>query len=543
MPEIKPSLTVNGIDFTPRPDCNYRNNYGKFLDIGNHPKTWEKVFPGVTGLTKESVERALLRHLILEDLWFVCYFLLGIQSANHPFVVNYARQIEDGPQNRTLDVVSRGHFKTSLRTKARTIQRILKHPERATIIFSYKKPLAEKFLSSIKQALESDFLKTLFPEVLYTNPDRESPSWSVQNGITVKRKNNTRSEPSVYASGLTEGMATGFHAEHRIYDDVETGDMAGSMDVMNDCFEKFELSSFLGTKTDADTEEISGTFYHWEGPLAKIQRLKAPDGSPLYHSRIIPGTHDGQPNGKPVFWSQSALDSEKTKSGYFSQVLCDPQPKTTRSLKPELLQRISHRLIPRNVHRFMVIDPAGTDGGGDSWAMLIVGIEPKVDDLGASRVFILDADIEPYKQSEAIESMIRMYINGGTILKTGIEKVGQSSFEIHAANALAARGRRITVDNGTLEILRPGGRGKADRIEAALSWPLNNSKLYCSDAVPDKYFEKLKAEMSTFPYGHDDGIDAFSYVFDMIKGHRFTVSDEGKVYHRKDVNTASVAGY
>ena len=45
-------------------------------------------------------------------------------------------------------------------------------------------------------------------------------------------------------------------------------------------------------------------------------------------------------------------------------------------------------------------------------------------------------------------------------------------------------GRYISVDNNTLVILRPSGRDKAHRIEAALAWPLFNSKIFISSAVP-----------------------------------------------------------
>ncbi|MGA2467632.1 MAG: hypothetical protein ABSH06_25210, partial [Thermodesulfobacteriota bacterium] len=58
-------------------------------------------------------------------------------------------------------------------------------------------------------------------------------------------------------------------------------------------------------------------------------------------------------------------------------------------------------------------------------------------------------------------------------------------------------------------------------IESALAWPLNNGKLHVSKAVPYAYRERLKWEMEKFPFWHDDGLDALSYLYDIIKDFRF----------------------
>lgn len=537
-----PEVVVNGISFTPRSDVKYKYDYVSMLAVSDHPELWESAFPGETGLTKEKVERSVLRWLILNDLFFVAYFVLGVECCNHPFGVMYAKRIEDEPDDNSLDIVARGHLKSTFRTKATTIQRALKYPEFSTILFSYKKTLAEKFLASIKEALETPFLISLFPEVLYGNPRLESPLWGVDKGIIIKRKNTTRTEPTVYASGLTEGMATGFHSEFLVYDDIETADMAGSIDVMNDCFEKFGLSRNLGNKTGVFKVGISGTFYHFDGPLARILLLKNADGSPSYHSRVIPGTDDGEPNGKPIFWTEKVMDRERLEPSFYSQILCDPMPRTARKLNPDFLQKIRHILIPKNVHKFIVVDPAGSEGGGDNWTILLLGVEPKFDDIGASRVFLMDAYIEPDGQTAAIEEFMRIYLNGGVILKVGVEKEGQATAEIHIANALAARGRRISVENGTLVILKSGKRGKTDRIAAALEWPLNNGKLFISDAVQPKYHQLLRFEMDKFPYRHVDGLDAWSYLYPMIKNHCFSASNENRNDQRRTVEATSPAG-
>src|SRR3990167_10145093 len=104
-------ITINSQTFIPIPGVNYKNDYVKWSMFPERKDTWEEIFPGATGLTKGIVEKNILRHLVLNDLWFIVYFILGIPTANHPFVVDFARKIEEGPDTNTLDIVARGHFK------------------------------------------------------------------------------------------------------------------------------------------------------------------------------------------------------------------------------------------------------------------------------------------------------------------------------------------------------------------------------------------------------------------------------------------------
>lgn len=495
------------IDFTPRLDCKYKYDYEAiFKDIA----------AGVLPAT------ATFRQLILDDLFFVVYFIMEIPPANHPFIVDMCKKVEDGPKTNTLDIWAREHFKSTIITVGETVQEIVRNPEKTHCIFSFRKTAAEQFLDGIRKTLEKPIMVECFPDILYAKPDTEAPRWSLQHGIIVKRKSVSRREPTVAAFGLVEGMPIGGHFDRRIYDDVETADLAKNPEQLDLCYSQFEMSDYLGT--DGGAKRVIGTFYHHAGPLVRIMNKQKKDGNPMYEARIVPGSVDGTANGSPIFVSMTRWEELQMGEHFNQQILCDPTPSANRNLRSEYLTPIEPEFIPKECLKFMLIDPAGdqaTQSGKDAWAMGVFAVEPKIDEIGASNVYIIDLEIEPRTLTEAIEAASRMYMRNGMIMALGIEKVGQSTAEVHIANALRAHNRHVSIEANTLRILKPAGRKKEDRIVENLQWPWDNSKWKYSTSINDKYVRRLKEEADKFPVWHDDGLDICAYLYDIIKEYKF----------------------
>ena len=492
------------IKFVPKAECEYKHRY-------------EDIFRDIASGKLEAIPT--YRQLILTDLWFILYFVMEIESANEPFVVDKCYEVETGPKTMTLDVWARGHFKSTIITVAETVQYHLKNSNHCTCIFSYKKGAAERFLDAIRKTYEGNLIKACFPDVLYENPESDAPSWGLEKGITIKRTNKSRPQKTVQASGLIEGMITGDHFDRLVWDDVETDDIAEQPDQLHKCSMKFDMSQNLGMTTGETIKRAIGTFYSHAGAVVYIRDKKDIHGEKLFLSRIVPATDNGEIDGKPVLLTQKQLDEKKTESSFNSQQLCDPTPLGARKLDGALLKEIEPEAIPTNIHKLMLIDPAGDDknGKGDSWGIMVVGVAPDLDDIGASNIYITDLTLSPLKETEGVEEAARMYLRNGMILQIGVEKVALSTTEIHIANALKVHGRRISIEDRTLFLLKPAGRKKNRRIESALAWPLVNGKIHISTDIPKAYRDKLREELDDFPYGvHDDGIDVLSYTYDMI---------------------------
>ena len=73
-----------------------------------------------------------------------------------------------------------------------SIQEVLRDPELTVAIFSHTRKIAKGFLTQIKRELEgNNFLKNLYPDVLWEDPKKEAPKWSEDEGLIVKRRLNS----------------------------------------------------------------------------------------------------------------------------------------------------------------------------------------------------------------------------------------------------------------------------------------------------------------------------------------------------------------
>ena len=479
-------------------------------------------------------ERATLRTLFTTDLWFLVNFGLNIlgNEANHPFIVRQCQTVQDGPKSDTLDIWARYHWKSTVITVGETLQYHMKNPEHCTSILCYNRPTAKKPLRAIKRVCEeSDLLKWCFPEVFWEKPETQAPKWSEDDGIVFKRKSSSRPQSTVEAHGLVEGMPIGSHYERLVFDDLETDDIKESPDMLEKVFRRFEMAEGnLGMGKDSDIVRIIGTYYSHFGPNVRIRDMKYPDGRNIYELRLMPATDDGTRDGKPVYMESKPFEKEKTKSTFNSQQLCNPTPTTSLRLDKNYLKPINRKFVPRNIMKFMVIDQAGGDETNkqstDMWSYGVIGVEPCIDEVGQSNIYIMDIEADKMSHSEGINGIVTMYLRNGIIEMLGCEKVGLSTTEIHIANALRVRGRRVSLEAGNLFQLRPGGRSKESRIENNLQWPLNNGKVYYCDDLEDVYINKLKDEMDKFPFFHVDILDMIAYVYDMMKEFDFAVKGQ-----------------
>ena len=194
--------------FEKMPGANYRYDYIQIAEDLNKFKIENDI---------ESAA-ALVRAMAKNDLFFLLYFVLNIPQVNHKFILNRIYETQDGI-HRTINLWSRGHFKSTIITYGAIIWILLNEPEARIGIFSHTRGIAQSFLRRIKTTLETNaMLKLAFSDILFVNPEKESSKWSEDVGITIKRKGQYN-ECSLEAWGVVENMPTGRHFTHLFFDD------------------------------------------------------------------------------------------------------------------------------------------------------------------------------------------------------------------------------------------------------------------------------------------------------------------------------------
>ncbi len=209
----------------------------------------------------------LARALALGDLFYLLVFVFGRKDVDRDWLYMRCREVQANPDGY-LDIWAREHYKSTIITYALTIQDILNNPELTVGIFSHTRPIAKGFLRQIKREFESNStLQALFPDILFQNPSKESPKWSEDDGIVVKRKSNPK-EATVEAWGLVDGQPTSKHFRLRVYDDIVTKESVSNPDMILKVTQAWELSLNLGA--EGGKVRGAGTFYHFNDTYRTI---------------------------------------------------------------------------------------------------------------------------------------------------------------------------------------------------------------------------------------------------------------------------------
>jgi hypothetical protein len=268
-----------------------------------------------------------------------------------------------------LDLWAREHYKSTVITFAGAIQETLRDPELTGCIFSHTKHIARGFLRQLKREFESnETLKALFQDVLWAEPDKEAPLWSLDDGIIVKRRNNPK-EATWECSGLVDGQPTSRHYRLRIYDDVVTRESVSTPEQIEKTTSAWSLSDNLGT--EGGRVWMVGTRYNFADTYDTVIKMGA--ATP----RVYPATHDGTADGRPVLLSPKAWALKKLRqleADIACQQLMNPLAGTQRFFNPDDIQ--VYEVRPAVLMGYLLCDPARSKKKDSAnTAMIVIGID------------------------------------------------------------------------------------------------------------------------------------------------------------------------
>jgi phage terminase large subunit-like protein len=462
------------------------------------------------------------RMAIRTDLYFLLRYVMNRKDVEHPWMLARIREVQNEPDG-FLDLWARDHRKSTIITFAKTIQDILaSHGEEPLPqwngmeptfgIFSHTRGIASEFARQIKQELEqNETLKRLFPDVLYDNPERDAPRWSVQNGLTVRRKSNPK-EATVEGWGLVDGQPTSKHFNVLVYDDVVTRESVTSPEMIKKTTDAWELSINLGDKQPR--MRGIGTRYHF----ADTWRSIIDRGSLI--PRIRPATDDGTATGEPVYLTRGQLKKKHRDQGpytFSAQMLLNPIADSKQTFQRDWLDhRFASDINWDGMTRVLICDPANSkQKKSDYTTMAMIG-------LGQDRnYYLLDFLRDRLNLSERGKEYFRLHRKWKPH-KSAYEEYGLQS-DVQHLREMMKGGNGRSPYHFEIDILA-GKLSKQDRINRLIP-VCSEGRFWMPEVLyrtnSEQKLEELisvliEQEFLAWPVPvHDDGLDVIARIFDV----------------------------
>jgi phage terminase large subunit-like protein len=437
------------------------------------------------------------------------------------WILDRCQEVQAAP-NGHLDLWFREGYKSTIITFGQTLQDVLTshgddldekeyedqwHGREATIgIFSHTRPIAKSFLRQIKFELEGNqTLKALFPDIFYDNPQKESPKWSEDDGLIVKRTSNPK-ESTIEAHGLVDGMPTGKHFTILNYDDVVTEKSVTTPEMMNKTTTQLELSYNLGM--DGGYKRFVGSKYHLFDTYRVIEERQT------VTVRRHPVTDNGMPDGKPVLISQEALDEKRRDMGPFTfgcQMLLNPQADQVQGFRTEWIRHHNQNDQTEPGNRYLLVDPANEKKKRSDYTSAVV-LELREDQC----YYELEAVRDRLSLTERADLVFRLHRKWGRPI-VAYEKYGKDSDIQHIED-------RQNREKYHFDIIPLGGAmAKNDRIRKLIPifeqgryfLPYNCPQVDYEGKAYDATKVFLEDEYYPFPVlSHDDMFDVKARILD-----------------------------
>jgi len=452
-------------------------------------------------------QREEMRALARNDLFFLLVFLCRRRDLIHPWIYERVREVEAASDGH-LDLWAREHGKSSIITFGATLQEILCDPEVTVGIFSHTRPIAKAFLKQLKVELESnELLKALFPDILWQEPKKQAPTWSLDLGIVVKRKGNPK-EMTVEAWGLVDGQPTSKHYSLQVYDDVVTLESVTSPEMIAKTTEAWEISLNLSSRPAR--RRYVGTRYHANDTYRTMIEREAAI------PRLYAATHDGTLEGRPVWLSRQELDDKRRSMGpyvFACQMLMNPLADKAQGFAHDWLEFYDGSLKTGQMNIYILVDPAGEKKkSSDYTVMAVIGLAPD------QNYYLLDLVRDRLSLTERGKTLFDLVIKWPGCIRVGYEKYGLQA-DIEFIRFLQNQ------RNHRFPIVELGGpMPKPDRIrrlvpvfEQRRFW-LPRRLIYVDweGKVHDLVADFIADEYDAFPVStHDDILDATSRILDV----------------------------
>ena len=529
-----------------------------------------RVFPDLTEQEEQAVKEEA-RQRCVTDLHYLAKQVLGYNRLTDHCHRRMAQDIDTPNFKFRLLLWPRGHFKSTIGTESRSVQKLLRNPNERILISNAKLNNSQKFLRAIASHWQNNAMfKWLWRDWWlenYASPFHKAEYGDKLDWIT----RDTQDEFSVlrpYAgreasitTGAVDASLVSQHYSTIIADDLINREYVRTIDMVEKSVLYFkDLLDLL----DPDGElEIIGTrwshmdLYGWIieefGGTASLRipkdyvgddivekSEKTPESEKDWMISIQPCyTSTGEPIFPEEFTSQVLGDLQRVKGPYEfgAQYELDPTPKESQKFQEEWFNKLDILPDVSSMQICITVDPAKSiEDEADRTAITVCGYDD------SNYMYFLDGLNERITVDELPEALFELVTEwdnrGQHLLPVGFEAVGFQ--EIYLYNL-----ERMMMERNYFFAIEPIKRRKQSKEERILRLvPRIKNGFYMPKKLlkdsfggreaPYDLSQRLLWQLLKFPFaGEDDLADALADQLDIVKAHGLPVSKPPKITEQK----------
>jgi phage terminase large subunit-like protein len=432
------------------------------------------------------------------NLYFLCKVILGFDRLTPHLHREVCSVVEDPRFSRKLILIPRGHYKSTIATKGRSIQWVLKNPNERVLIVSATATNAERFLRQIEAQYEQNALfRWVYKEHI---PEFNKTTWS--KGEAIVKRTEHYPEPTYDTAGVGTALPSR-HYTKILKDDICNDVNTNTQELIDQVIEwdAGTVPLFDDPEDPSNEELVVGT------PWSKLDVYSIKRKDPEYGVYIRHSLEDanGKPdweNGQPIFperFSREKLVRIRKRLSnddlFFCQYMCDPHGGINAMFRRDHLQWFE--VPPTALEISITCDPGGIrDADGDFTAFTVVGVDSNND------WYVLETIKQRMNPREMISMMFTLMDRYPTTHSFGVEEVAyQKTIRFFAEEEMRRTGRFIPF----VQLKTDTRIKKTMRIRALIPRFSNRSvwlrKGHSAD-LEDELFERVK---------NDDLKDALAY--------------------------------
>lgn len=432
-------------------------------------------------------------------------------AAHHRLIARHLEAVERGDIKRLMITMPPRHGKSMLASEFFPAWYLGRNPDHYVVTATYAQELADDFGRKVKNQIEDDSFKAIFPGVGLADDSKSAKRFHIE-GQSGGYEHSTSQRGAFYAVGVG-GPLTGRGAHLLLIDDPVKNREDAESEVIRKKTKDWYTSTAYTRLMPGGRIVIIQTRWHEDDLAGWLQAEHEHEG---WVTLDLPAIGD---DGKALWPEQYDIASlEQIKralpprdwSALYQQ---RPSPETGDFFKRDWLYEVDH-MPPRETMRvYGGSDYAVTSEGGDYTVHIVIGVDPE------GNLWILDLWREQASSDQWVEAFCDLVIKHkpiGWAEETGQIKSGVGPFLTKRMLERKAYVHRETfATRGDKAVRAQSIRG---RIAMQGLRMLRNAP-FKSDLI---------SEMMSFPVGvHDDQVDALGLVGQLLDKMLSGVAPEG----------------